>query len=63
MLKADYSNQFKKDIKLMQKRNMNMELLKEVISLLCNEVPLPPKYKDHQLNGFLEICTYKMIGF
>lgn len=51
MLKLRYSNQFKKDYKLIKKRGYNINLLKEVVQLLIEEVPLPMKYKEHYLVG------------
>lgn len=51
MLKVQYSNQFKKDYKLIQKRKYNINLLKEVVQLLVEEKPLPKKYKEHYLTG------------
>ncbi len=51
MLKVKYSNQFKKDYKLIQKRKYNIELLKQVVTLLVEEQPLPEKYKEHSLTG------------
>ena len=43
----------KKDAKLMQKRGKDMAKLVTVLDLLASGVPLPPKYKDHQLTGNL----------
>lgn len=51
MLKIRYSNQFKKDYKLIKKRGYNIDLLKQVIQLLAEKKPLPEKYKDHYLTG------------
>lgn len=51
MLKVKYTNNFRKDYKLMQKRGLNMNLLKEVVSLLANNEILPEKYRDHFLIG------------
>lgn len=51
MLKIRYSNQFKKDYKLIQKRGYDIEKLKHVINLLASEIQLPEKYKDHSLSG------------
>lgn len=42
---------FKKDYKRVQKRGYNIELLKEVITVLANGEELPPKNKDHALSG------------
>ena len=49
MLKVEYQGQFKKDYKLAVKRGCNPELLADVITMLVNEKPLMPKYKDHSL--------------
>ena len=51
MLKVRYSNQFKKDYKLIQKRNYDIYKLKYVVQLLSERKPLPAKYKDHYLTG------------
>jgi mRNA interferase YafQ len=51
MLKIEYQGQFKKDYKEAIKRGYNPELLAEVVSILANEQPLPPKYKDHNLTN------------
>lgn len=42
---------FKKDFKLAQKQGLDLNKLKEIIILLANGEPLPPKNKDHQLKG------------
>ena len=47
MLKPEFSGQFKKDYKLAVKRGCDPEKLEEVVALLCNETPLPEKYRDH----------------
>lgn len=49
MLKIEMYKQFKKDYKLAVKRGCNPQKLSDVISILANEQPLPPKYKDHPL--------------
>lgn len=51
MLKVRYSNQFKKDYKLIQKRGYDINKLKYVVQLLAEEKTLPTKYKDHYLTG------------
>ena len=56
MLKVRYSNQFKKDYKLIQKRGYDVNKLKEVVKLLAEGNPLPEKYRDHNLTG-----SYKRI--
>jgi len=44
---------FKKTRKLAQKRGLDLSLLREPITLLAKGEPLPPKYRDHQLQGRL----------
>lgn len=51
MLIVKYTNLFKEDYKLMKKRGLNLELLKEVVNMLANNQTLPDKYKDHYLVG------------
>lgn len=51
MLKVRYTNQFKKDYKLIKKRGYDISKLKYVIKLLTEEEPLPAKYKEHYLAG------------
>lgn len=51
MLIVKYTNLFKKDLKLMQKRGYNINKLKEVIKLLANNEKLPDKYRDHYLSN------------
>lgn len=47
----EYTGRIKKDIKLAQKRGLNLEIFKEVIILLENHRKLPTKYKPHVLKG------------
>lgn len=49
MLKAEFSSQFKRDYKLAVKRGCDPKKLEKVITLLCNEQPLPEVYRDHAL--------------
>lgn len=51
MLKPEYTTRFKKDLKTIQRRNLDVNLLKEIIRLLCVEEPLPEKNRDHSLSG------------
>jgi mRNA interferase YafQ len=39
--------QFRRDVKLAQKRGKDMAKLREVILLLVEGKPLPARYKDH----------------
>lgn len=50
------TTQFKKDVKLCQKRGYNMDLLKEVLALLENGEELPSNYRDHPLSGIFKNC-------
>ena len=51
MLNIYYSNRFKKDYKLMMKRNVNISDFEFVVNELINERPLDEKYRDHNLEG------------
>lgn len=51
MLKVVLSNQFKKDLKIAQKRGLDIYLLTKVVNKLANEENLPPQNKDHNLIG------------
>ena len=43
--------QFRRDAKLAQRRGKDMSKLRELILLLSQSQPLPPRYKDHPLAG------------
>jgi mRNA interferase YafQ len=43
--------QFRRDVKLALKRGKDLEKLREVILLLLELRPLPPRYRDHPLAG------------
>ena len=43
--------QFRRDVKLAKKRGKDMAKLREVILLLIEGSPLPPRYKDDSLGG------------
>lgn len=45
------SNQFKKDLRLAQKRGYDINRLKEVVLSLANGETLDTKYRDHFLSG------------
>lgn len=51
MLNPIQGTQFKKDVKLCQKRLKNMEKLKKAMTMLIQQEPLPPQYKDHPLKS------------
>ena len=51
LLTLRQTSQFKKDLRRLSMRGMNMDLLDEVITLLRKREPLPEKYNDHSLSG------------
>ena len=51
MLKLNWSNQYKRDIKLCAKRGYDLSLLNDVINTLRIPQVLPPKNRDHILQG------------
>ena len=51
LLELKQTTQFKKDLRRMSKRGVDMDLLDEVIMLLRERKPLPQKYNDHPLTG------------
>ena len=48
---VQFTNQFKKDLKLAKKQHKNLDKLFEVIETLANGDTLEAKYKDHNLTG------------
>ncbi len=51
MLKIVLSNRFRKDLKLAQKRGLNLELLRTVVNTLAYGEKLGTQYRDHDLTG------------
>lgn len=43
--------QFRRDVKLAEKRGKDMAKLRQLLLLLAQGDPLPPRYKDHALSG------------
>jgi len=43
--------QFRRDVKLAERRGKNMSKLHELIQLLMEGNPLPPRYREHPLSG------------
>ena len=43
--------QFKRDVKLCIKRGKDMSKLRTLMTLLIEDKPLPPEYKDHPLKA------------
>ena len=56
MLSVRYANAFKKDRKLMRKRQKDISCLDEIIRLIINERPLPERCHPHFLHGAWEGC-------
>jgi mRNA interferase YafQ len=50
------STKFQKDLKRVQKRGYNINLIKEVIRKLADGEVLEPKYRDHSLSGDYSNC-------
>ena len=50
------TNHFKKDLKLVQKRGYDIQLLTDVIKKLAAGESLPEKNRDHALVGNLKNC-------
>ncbi len=46
-----FTSKMKKDVKLMKKRNKNLNLLVDILDKLAHGEVLPTKNKDHQLSG------------
>ncbi len=51
MRPASYTGQFKRDVKLTEKRGKDMDKLRHVIGLLLASQPLPRELGDHPLRG------------
>jgi mRNA interferase YafQ len=56
MLYARFTGPFKKDRKLMEKRQMDMACLNEVMEFIQNERPLPEHHHPHPLHGKWKGC-------
>jgi mRNA interferase YafQ len=57
LLDFAFTNQFKKDLKLMEKRHKDMDKIYEVIALLIWGESLPERCREHKLHGDLEDFT------
>ena len=54
MYKIEFTNEMKRNAKLMKKRGKDMTKLTKVLELLSTGQLLPPQYNDHQLTGNLK---------
>lgn len=48
---VQFTNQFKRDLKIAKKQNKKLDKLFDVIDILANGGILDAKYKDHALTG------------
>ena len=53
MYRIEFTNEMKRNAKLMRKRGKDMTKLTKVLDLLSTGDPLPSQYRDHQLTGNL----------
>jgi mRNA interferase YafQ len=51
MLKFESEGQFRRDVKRVQKRGLDMKLLTAVVDTLLAQEPLPAACRDHALTG------------
>jgi len=51
LLELKKTTQFRKDLKRVVKRRLNVDLLDEIIQTLRERKPLDPKHHDHALTG------------
>jgi mRNA interferase YafQ len=51
MLVPKTMNKFESDFVKAKKQHKNIDLLKKIMELLANEIPLESKYLDHPLKG------------
>lgn len=56
MRTASYTGQFKRDVKLAEKRGKDMEKLRHAVRLLLAGEALPREYNDHPLKGEWKPC-------
>ena len=54
MYQIIFTNEMKRNVKLMRKRGKNMAKLTEILDILANGQPLSPKHNDHALTGNLK---------
>lgn len=51
MRTPNYTAQFERDLRLLQRRGKDIEKLKQVLKALINEELLAERYRDHPLKG------------
>ena len=57
MLDYTFTNQFKKSIKLMEKRRYKTDEIYEIITMIIWQEPLPERCREHGLSGDYEGFT------
>ena len=53
MYKIEFTNEMKRNVKLMRKRGKDLSKLTAILDILASGQTLSPKNKDHQLTGSL----------
>ena len=51
MYSIEFTNQYLRDLKLARNRNLDEQVLNDVIKILISGQKLPPKFKNHHLTG------------
>jgi mRNA interferase YafQ len=51
MLELEFTNQFKRDLRLAKRRGRSTSKLDTIVEKLLKEIPLDPKNRDHTLFG------------
>ena len=57
MLEFNFSNQFSKDLKLLNKRGKDLNKIYDIVASLIFEKPLPARCREHKLHGDFEGFT------
>lgn len=50
-MRITQTTQFKKDLKMQEKRGKDLGKMKDLVGLLLLEEPLPARHRDHALTG------------
>lgn len=56
MLARVYQQSFLRDTNKVEKRSKDMNKLRNVMTMLLEQKPLPPKYRNHKLKGEFDDC-------
>jgi len=57
VLDYHFTNQFKKDLKILKKRGKDLNKIYDIMTALIFEEPLPVRCREHKLHGDLEGIT------